>query len=65
MGKKKEITTNYAQAWQEFKKSDQYKELRSALAAKRIDAPYSDNILQLAFNAGWNATGSVIKIVAK
>lgn len=55
------FTTNYRQAWLEYKKTICYKSNSMALKKAGIKQPYRDNILQAAFTAGWNATGMEIK----
>lgn len=55
--------TTYRKAWLEFKKSEDYKTSSDALKRKGIIQPYRDNILMNAFAAGWNATGTEIKII--
>lgn len=55
------FTTNYRQAWNNYRKSDDYVSANNALKAAGIRQPYRDNILKNAFAAGWNATGKEIK----
>lgn len=55
------FTTNYRQAWIDYRKSDDYASANNALKSAGIRQPYRDNILKNAFAAGWNATGKEIK----
>lgn len=53
--------TNYRQAWIDYQKTEDYKTNSNALKTAGIKQPYRNNILQAAFAAGWNATGTEIK----
>lgn len=55
------FNTNYRQAWNDFRKSEDYASANNALKWSGIKQPYRDNILKTAFAAGWNATGKKIK----
>jgi hypothetical protein len=57
------FTTNYRQAWIEYRRSDEFRATSEVLKQSGIKQPYRNNILQSAFAAGWNATGSEIKQV--
>lgn len=59
----KYFTTNYRQAWNDYRKTEEYSKVSNALKLKGIKQPYRDNILKAAFAAGWNATGAEIKVV--
>lgn len=56
-----EFWTNYSKAWHDFKKTKEYKSLSAALKKQGFKQPYRDNVIRIAFSAGWNATGIVIK----
>lgn len=58
-------TTNYALGWKQFLKTGEYARLVSILSARGIKQPYLDTILRGAFEAGWVATGTPIKIILK
>ena len=45
--------TNYYKAWHEFKKTKEYKGASESMKAKGVKQPYRDNILRVAFDAGW------------
>ena len=60
----KYFTTNYRQAWINYRKSDDYASSNIAMKAAGIRQPYRDNILKNAFAAGWNATGKEIKQIS-
>jgi hypothetical protein len=61
MSNTKYFTTNYRKAWIEYLKTIDYKANSAALKAAGIKQPYRNNILQSAFAAGWNTTGTEIK----
>lgn len=56
------FTTNYREAWNTYKKSSDYRASSDVMKKAGIKQPYRNNILQLAFAAGWNATGKEIKL---
>lgn len=58
-------TTNYRQAWNDFRKTKDYKNLSDALQAQGIKMPYRNNIIQNAFSAGWRASGVKIEFIDK
>ena len=58
----KYFTTNYKDAWNAYKKSSDYRASSDVMRKAGIKQPYRNNILQLAFAAGWNATGVEIKL---
>lgn len=67
MAKKKQwayFTTNYRQAWHNYRKTDGYANASNALKTAGIKQPYRDNILKNAFATGWIATGKEIKPIA-
>jgi hypothetical protein len=49
------LRTPYAQAWLDFLGTKEYKDSYDAMQQKGIKNPYTHNILQAAFAAGWNA----------
>lgn len=55
--------TNYRKAWIDFRKTDEYKNCQKAMKAKGIKPPYSTNIIQNAFAAGWRATNTKIDFI--
>ena len=54
--------TTYSKAWNDYRKSSDYRASSEVLKQAGIKQPYRNNILQLAFAAGWNATGMDIKL---
>ncbi len=50
---RKPIRTNYYDSWVNFRKSDEYKTAWEALKKSGIKQRYANNILNLAFDAGW------------
>lgn len=64
MAKKwKYVTSNYREAWNSFRKTDEYKIISETLLHKGIKQPYRNNILKTAFAAGWNAGGAKTKLI--
>lgn len=61
MGKWQYETTNYREAWLAYRRSGAYFSAVLDLKAKGIQQPYSSNILQSAFAAGWRASGVKIR----
>jgi hypothetical protein len=47
------MITNFRKAWVEFKKTDAYKSTSISLKNYGVKQPYRDNILRVAFDAGW------------
>lgn len=52
--------TNYSKAWEAFKATKEYHRAMTSMFEKGIINPYSQNILRIAFEAGWNATNTKI-----
>lgn len=44
---------DFKTVWEEYMKTDEYKESIKILESKGINYPYSENILYLAFSAGY------------
>lgn len=57
------MTTNYRQAWVEFRKSKEYLQISNAMKKYGAKQQYRDNILKVAFVAGWG--DREIKILEK
>lgn len=55
--------TNYRQAWLDFRKTKDYKDLSESMKKQGIRQPYRNNIIQQAFAAGWNASGVKIEFI--
>lgn len=55
------MITNYSKAWIDFKKTSGYKSASNVLKKAGIKQPHRDNMLQISFAAGWNATNAEIK----
>jgi hypothetical protein len=49
--------TKYSTAWEAYAKTVQYENLMQTLIGHRIAAVYAENIIRIAFDAGWNAKG--------
>lgn len=47
------VFTTYSHAWAKYRRSKECKGLVEVLAKSGIKAPYSENILRQAFDAGW------------
>lgn len=47
------IKTNYQNAWIAFRKSDEYKRCWEIMKKKGHGQRYANNILRVAFDAGW------------
>lgn len=47
------VRTNYFDAWIAFRRSDDYKTAWEAMKKQGHKQRYANNILHLAFNAGW------------
>ena len=47
------MITNFRKAWIDFKKTEQYKSTSESLKKYGVNQPYRDNILRVAFDAGW------------
>lgn len=47
------MITNFRKAWIEFKKTKEYKSTSESLRNYGVKQPYRDNILRVAFDAGW------------
>ena len=47
--------TPYSKEWDAFKKTIDYKKCVAAMKKSAMRQPYIDNILRLAFDAGWNS----------
>ena len=48
------MPTEYTQAWEAYKASPEHKRSEGAMLEKGMKQPYIDNILQSAFECGWN-----------
>jgi hypothetical protein len=57
------MVTNYSKAWKEFQESVEYKMLVVSMEKQGIKRPWSENILQAAFAAGWCSTDTNIIIL--
>lgn len=55
--------TNFSLAWVDFKMSDDYRRLVTALSKAGIKQPYLDNVIWISFTAGWNASKVKITVV--
>jgi hypothetical protein len=53
--KENRVLTEYEMAWNIFITSDGYRDCHYALADKGIRMPYIENILRVAFDAGYNS----------
>lgn len=53
----KYFNTNYRQAWNEYRKTEDYRRSSAAMLHAGIKQPYRDNILKSAFSAAWRASG--------
>lgn len=53
MKRDKIFFTNYANAWLQFRKSDEYKRVWTILSKTGIKQRYANNILRVAFDSGW------------
>ena len=54
------IITPYLKAWHAYLESNDYKDAAKELKAKGIIQPYLNNILQGAFQYGWNKRAELI-----
>lgn len=61
MCKKKQFTTNYREAWNKYRKSEEYRFMILSMKNQGIVQPFSNNILNQAFAAGWKATNTKIE----
>lgn len=57
------METNYYKAWKEFKKTSDFKKAIKVMEEYSITKPYNENLLNIAFSAGWNATNIETKII--
>jgi hypothetical protein len=55
--------TNYRKAWIYFKKTPEYKLISRELKRNGIKQPYRDNMLSIAFEYGWKASGAKIEFI--
>jgi hypothetical protein len=47
------MKTNYWHSWQAFRRTEEYKRVYEVLKSKGIKQRYANNILRVAFDAGW------------
>lgn len=59
------FTTNYREAWNKYRKSEEYTSLMESLKLHGIRQPYRSNIVKQAFAAGWNASGIGNEIIKR
>lgn len=57
------MKTNYAQAWNEFIESQEHTRCVNEMMKHGMKQPYIDNILRIAFDDGWNASGVKIVVI--
>lgn len=55
--------TNYSRAWLQFTTTQAYNRTVGAFIKNGMKQPYINNIIQNAFEAGWNASGVKIEIL--
>lgn len=53
------MITNYRIAWIQFRKTKEYMELINFMKVKGFKQRYADNILKVAFAAGWGDKGII------
>lgn len=47
------MITNFSQAWVDFRKSTEYRNAWESMKAKGFKQRYANNVLWVAFSAGW------------
>lgn len=47
------MTTNYRKAWNDWRKTEEYKNTIDAMQKQGIPFRYANNILNISFAAGW------------
>lgn len=56
-------TTNYREAWNKYRRSEEYRFIILAMKNQGIPQPFSSNIMKNAFAAGWNASNVKIEVL--
>lgn len=57
------LGTNYSLAFEKFRKSSTYSRAVQMLEARGMKQPFIDNWIRGIFGAGWESTGTKIKMI--